>query len=320
MKCSEFKENVAAFALDALPDEERRACEAHLSQAGPHEGCEDELRRAYETTALIGAALPSDGPGEHVWDAIAGELGPTSETDAPATERPPSRSKGSNTERAGGVTRLDDTTSSRRREGLAWGLAVAATVASVALLGVWRGHQQRIADLERRLAVADDALVSAEERLTATRGGLEVRLANTDGEWQACLDDLKSARVSIDERDEALRLMGAPETLLIQLAAQDDLPYRASALMNDTMGEAMLLSSALPPQEGKDYQLWLIRGDEKIPAGLLAADGEAGASLAHIDPALLRDGAPDAIAVTIEPTGGMPQPTGPIVLLAKIDV
>ena len=60
MKCSEFKENVAAFALDALTENERRACEAHLAEPGPHEGCESELRQAYETTALIGASLPSE--------------------------------------------------------------------------------------------------------------------------------------------------------------------------------------------------------------------------------------------------------------------
>ena len=112
--------------------------------------------------------------------------------------------------------------------------------------------------------------------------------------------------------------MGAPDTLLIQLAAQGDVPYRASALMNGVAGEAMLLSSALEPQPGKDYQLWLIRGDRKISAGLLVAEADAAATLARIDPMLLADGTPDAIAVTIEPAGGMPQPTGPIVLLGKL--
>ncbi len=320
MNCSEFKENVAAFALDALADDERRACEAHLSQPGPHAGCEDELRRAYEATALIGAALPADRPSERVWAAIENEMGSGAASDGPATERPASRSKGSNTERAGGVTRVEEARGSRWREGLAWGLAIAATVAGLALLSTWRSDQLRITDLERRLAAADGARLSAEEQIASTRRDLETRIRDVDGEWQTCLDDLQNARVSLDQRDRALRLMGAPETLLIQLAAQGDVPYRASALMNGSEGEAMVVSSALAPQAGKDYQLWLIRGDEKISAGLLATDAEASATLAHIDPSLMRDGTPDAIAVTVEPAGGMPQPTGPIVLLGKIGI
>ncbi|MDG2308018.1 MAG: anti-sigma factor [Candidatus Binatia bacterium] len=319
MKCAEFKENVAAFALDALTEQERNACDAHLAETGPHDGCENELRQAYETTALIGAALPPGNAGEHVWTAIESKLElPTKGVEGAATERPSSRSKGSNRERSGRVTRQGERPGLGLREGLAWGLAIAATVAGLALMNTRRSDQNRIAGLEQRLAITDRARISAEERGAATRGEFEVRLRNTGGQWQTCLDDLKSAMVSLDERDRALRLMGAPETLLIQLAAQGDVPYRASALMNAPKGEAMLLSSALAPQAGKAYQLWLIRGDEKISAGLLADDAEAAASLAHIDPALLINGAPDAIAVTVEPTGGMPQPTGPIVLLSKV--
>ena len=74
MKCAEFKENLAAFALDALTEDERRACEDHLADPGPHEGCEQELRRAFEAASLIGASLPIQSPGEHVWDAIEGAI------------------------------------------------------------------------------------------------------------------------------------------------------------------------------------------------------------------------------------------------------
>lgn len=326
MKCSEFKENVAAFALDALTPEERRDCEAHLAESGPHEGCEDELRRAYETTALIGAALPEERPGSHVWGEIEAQLGSATDeqadeqdpADSAATARPPSRSKGSSTERSGGVTRIEDARGIRAREGVAWTMAVAAVVAGLALLAVWRADQSRLQDLEKRVAAAESAMRSEQTQFASIRDDLEVKIRNADGSWKACLDDLQNANLQVEEYDRALRLMGAPKTLLIQLAAQGDVPYRASALMNGDEGEAILLSSRLTPQEGKDYQLWLIRGDQKISAGLL--DAEAEAALADIDPELLEDGPPDAIAVTVEPTGGMPQPTGPIVLLGKVGV
>jgi anti-sigma-K factor RskA len=143
------------------------------------------------------------------------------------------------------------------------------------------------------------------------------RIQNADTERRACLEELRSARVSLEEKERALELLGAPRTLLIQLAAQGDVPYRASALWNQEQARAILLSSSLQPQEGKDYELWLIRGDKKIPAGLLEVAGGQ-PTIAQIDPALLREGRPDALAVTIEPAGGMPQPTGPIVLLGKL--
>ena len=97
------------------------------------------------------------------------------------------------------------------------------------LLTAWQNDQTRLQDLTRRLAITDAALVDAESRVASTRDDLEVRIRNTDGQWQTCLDDLRSARITLDERDRALRLMGAPETLLIQLAAQGDVRRTARA-------------------------------------------------------------------------------------------
>ena len=79
-----------------------------------------------------------------------------------------------------------------------------------------------------------------------------------------------------------------------------------------------MLASMLPPQEGKDYQLWLIRGGETISAGLLPVDDTGLPVLARIPRDLLAGGAPDAFAISVEPAGGMPQPTGPIVLVGKV--
>jgi len=88
--------------------------------------------------------------------------------------------------------------------------------------------------------------------------------------------------------------------------------------VNSPREEGLVLASALAPQEGKDYQLWLIRGDRKISAGLLPSDKTGLPTLARISHDLLAGGVPDAFAITIEPAGGMPQPTGPIVLVGKV--
>ena len=67
----------------------------------------------------------------------------------------------------------------------------------------------------------------------------------------------------------------------------------------------------------RDYQLWMIRGEEKISAGLLVTQAGGGGTL-RVAAELLEVGAPDAFAISIEPKGGMPQPTGPIVLVAPV--
>jgi len=306
--CAEFKENVAALALGALRYEERVACEAHLAEAGPHEGCLEELRKVNEASALLGLSLPPRAPGEHVWAAIEQEIGASGQT--PGEKRPAHRT-GAPSTRPGGRSGGDR--GRRGREGLAWGLAAAAAAAAIAGVLAWRGEGEHRADLERRLASSENARIKAEDHLET----LLARVRNVDGEREVCLDELRNARITLEEKERTLDLLGAPTTRLIQLAAQGDVPYRASALLNGDRNEAVLLSSALEPKQGKDYQLWLIRGNEKISAGLLeVAAGEP--TVARIAPDLLRAGPPDAIAVTVEPEGGVPQPTGPIVLLGKV--
>jgi len=68
---------------------------------------------------------------------------------------------------------------------------------------------------------------------------------------------------------------------------------------------------ALKP--GRTYQLWLVTPDRKISAGTFEPrDGDAmvRATYALSDKLM-------ALAVTEEPMGGMPQPTGSMVMLAN---
>lgn len=181
------------------------------------------------------------------------------------------------------------------REAAAWSLAAAAAAVAFVLGMEYRASERRLATRERELQ----------------------SLAALETDKQICMRELATARVSLREKEAALALIGDPGTQLVQLAAQGAEPYRASAILNPDQRSAMILTRELKPQQGKDYQLWLIRGEEKIPAGILRTDA-AGTTLARISEEALRAGRPDAFAVTIEPQGGMPQPTGPIILLGKV--
>jgi anti-sigma-K factor RskA len=54
-----------------------------------------------------------------------------------------------------------------------------------------------------------------------------------------------------------------------------------------------------------------------MAAGLLHGDS-TGALVARVDAKLLASGAPDAFAVTLEPTGGGSSPRGPVLLVGAI--
>ena len=67
-----------------------------------------------------------------------------------------------------------------------------------------------------------------------------------------------------------------------------------------------------PPPPGQSYQLWVIAGGAPVSAGVFDLDPDGRARYAtRSEPPL--DG-PVTIAVTLEPEGGRPQPTGPMVL------
>jgi anti-sigma-K factor RskA len=169
----------------------------------------------------------------------------------------------------------------------AWGAAAAAAVAVI---------------------VAGSAYVELRrERVAAEAAARERDVARAD------LAELRGAR---GLEGEALALLDRPGARLVPLEAQPGQAGRAVAILDPAGGRAFVVSSSLPPQPGKDYQLWVIRGAAApLPAGFLrrAERGAAG----EIDPALLRGAPPDALAVSLEPTGGSPAPTQ-VLLVGKV--
>jgi len=310
MTCADFKDNVHALALGALPPDELRACEAHLAGEGPHAGCEEEWEKACEAAALIGLALEPLAPPEDVWRAIerrvaAAKVRELSPPPAPRAGRP------------AGVARR---ASGRWREVAAWTLAAAAGAALFFELTARRRALDQAVAVGEQLAAARAQVATVSQQLASAnqRAGDQERSArDAEEQRQICVRELESVRDNVTVQQAALSLIQNPRTQLVQLAAQGGAPYRASAILNPSEKRAMLLASALSEQPGKSYELWVIRGKEKIPAGLLRRNA-AGQAIAPISDNLLAPGAPDALAVTIEPQGGSPQPTGPIVLLGTV--
>jgi hypothetical protein len=286
VNCAEFKESVFAYALGALDPPEHDLCTAHLAADVRHESCTSELALALETAASIGLALPPARPSERTWKAIEEAI--DVEPRGAAPDRPgPARRRAA----------------VRWREGAAWLFAAAAAAALFFVQSAHRLAEEKLRDSTTRLAAADARLRATNDELLASSARLR-----ESGE------ELRTARQRMATSEQALALLADPATRLVTLAAQGGAPYHATVLMNARDRRAVVMASALTSQAGKDYELWAIRGEAKIPAGLLRPD-ETGATVATLDEKILAEGAPDAFAVTIEPQGGTQQPTGPIVLL-----
>ncbi len=104
----------------------------------------------------------------------------------------------------------------------------------------------------------------------------------------------------------------------IKLAGQPDAPAAtASVVMSPTKG--MVLTALNLPQlaAGKIYQLWVVTKQAPVSIGTfeVAADGSVTGTMPITEEAKLN---PVAVAVTIEPAGGVPAPTGPKVLVGLL--
>ncbi|MFN2444871.1 MAG: anti-sigma factor domain-containing protein [Vicinamibacterales bacterium] len=89
---------------------------------------------------------------------------------------------------------------------------------------------------------------------------------------------------------------------------------RARAFLSLSRRALVLSAQGLPPlPAGRVYQLWAVVGSRAVSAGLFTPDAEGRGQIIGRLPAL--DAAPAALAVTLEPEGGVDQPTGPKYLI-----
>ena len=104
---------------------------------------------------------------------------------------------------------------------------------------------------------------------------------------------------------------------VIELASAGPRAPSGRMFWNPRSGTWTFFAHGLPavPRD-RAYQLWLVTPGRKLSAGTFtpAADGAAVVRARYdLPPDSLR-----AVAVTEEPTGGVPQPTGPVVIAGPL--
>ena len=169
---------------------------------------------------------------------------------------------------------------------VAWWLATAASLALVAGLTIYT------AQLRTRIT------------------GLESELRDTRARADAAQQLMIVAQRTATGAQTAMAILTAPDVARVDLAGQQPVSPSASARAFWSRSRGMVFNASnLPPlPAGRTYQLWVVTAQAPISAGLLTPDIQGSVSEVFNTPPDIPQ--PIAMAVTIEPAGGVPAPTG----------
>jgi len=116
-------------------------------------------------------------------------------------------------------------------------------------------------------------------------------------------------RARFDQAQATTAVLAAPDLARIDLQGQQVAPdARARALWSRSRGLVFTAANLPPAPAGKAYQVWVVTAQAPISAGLLTPDPSGAGTQFYMTPADIAP--PVAVAVTLEPAGGVPAPTG----------
>ena len=177
----------------------------------------------------------------------------------------------------------------------------------------------RIAMLKRDLGFKDRSLADLQvdlQRKANDAAELKSQLLDREVELETAHEQLNMAMRGKIPQDEFAALLRRPDAKVVSLAASDVAKGASAVLLFNPVTQKVWLYSANLPEcpSGTSYQLWAI--DQK-PVSVGTFHIDAG-EMAH----LLVKRLPDfekarRFAVSLEPAGGRPQPTGPIYLAGQ---
>ena len=123
-------------------------------------------------------------------------------------------------------------------------------------------------------------------------------------------------QMRVGDLQSSVAVLAAPDLVRIDLAGQATAPQSSGrALWSRARGMVFATSNLPAPPAGKVYQVWVVTADAPISAGLVAPDPTGGGMTYFYTPPDIP--APTAVAVTLEPAGGVPAPTGDFYLVGR---
>ncbi|HEV3252906.1 MAG TPA: anti-sigma factor [Candidatus Acidoferrales bacterium] len=137
-------------------------------------------------------------------------------------------------------------------------------------------------------------------------------------ELEALREATRQEQIEIERSRALVALLSAPDRVDVSLAPSAEAPGAQARVLYSASEGLVFSAENLPAApEGKTYQLWLVpTSGNPISAGVFHpnAAGKVSILLPPLPPGV----AAKAFAVTVEPAGGVPQPTGPKVLIGGV--
>lgn len=337
MTHEELEESVPLYAAGALDRTERQALEAHLLSGCA--SCHSALKDYQSVAALLPLGLSPTSPPRSLKATIMAGRNPAP-IPAEATPTEPARPS---LEPGEWMDHLFPPVAPARSLSLPWALGL-ATLLIVGVGGylAWKVTAQRAVDtskiqqLEASLQekstmlaglhreVGDQAkalaelrnemqqrmneAVEAKEQLTQREAELE--------ETRVQLSRQGRARTVRTPQDELATLLRIPNVKAVALTGSDMAKRAAGFLLYDSQTQNVWLYSVNLPEcrAGTTYQLWAIH-DKPMSIGTFQMDRGVTTHLLVKKVPSFADA--KTFAVSLEPSGGRPQPTGPMYLLSR---
>ncbi|MGA2593864.1 MAG: anti-sigma factor, partial [Bryobacteraceae bacterium] len=117
--------------------------------------------------------------------------------------------------------------------------------------------------------------------------------------------------------NRAFEILNQPDARQVVFGTGPAMPPRGRVFLDPKRGVLLLASNLPPAPAGKAYEMWVIpKGGKPLPAGMFqsATDGTA----LHVLPGPVDVASTGAVAVTLEPEAGVPQPTSRPVIVAAL--
>lgn len=174
------------------------------------------------------------------------------------------------------------------------------------------------ADVRERIlhAAADSGEARSRRSPSKTRAGgwlplaAAIIIAVGTGTYAVRLQhQVSQLQARFDQAQATTAVLAAPDLARIDLQGQPAAPdARARALWSRSRGLVFTAANLPPAPAGKAYQVWVVTAQAPISAGLLTPDPTGAGTQFYMTPADIAP--PVAVAVTLEPAGGVPAPTG----------
>jgi anti-sigma-K factor RskA len=147
--------------------------------------------------------------------------------------------------------------------------------------------------------------------------GLGAALLSLRGDLARLNRDLAARQEQLQAREATLSAILEPGVELYQLTSSGD-PEPGIQLFWDRKRNSAIINGfrLKPVPDGKAYQLWFIKDGKPVPSVTFKPEPTGQARVEQVP--VPTDGKVSAAAITVEPAGGSPQPTSPILLVGPL--